>query len=142
MRYIINFNTHYIQYQNSLLTIRFRLFYFLFCFQMRLYIIRRSICTNLLRPCQITPVPSVIKKATKDKSYDEISDGFVDWVRVQIKAGDGGNGGNTLLSTYCNEFAGPDGGNGGNGGHFLFKASKKINSLGHLKVKMNNAFAN
>ena len=105
---------------------------------MRLYIIRRSICTNLRRPCQITPAPSIIKKATKDKSNDEIKDGFVDWVRVQVKAGDGGNGGNTLLSVYANEFAGPDGGNGGNGGHFLFKATKKVNSLGHLKVKIKN----
>ena len=77
-----------------------------------------------------------IKKATKDKSNDEIKDGFVDWVRVQVKAGDGGNGGNTLLSVYANEFAGPDGGNGGNGGHFLFKATKKVNSLGYLKVKI------
>ena len=107
---------------------------------MKLHIIRRSICTNLSRPCKISLVPSVIKKSTKNESYNENKHGFVDSVRVQVKAGDGGNGGNTLLSVFQNEFAGPDGGNGGNGGHFLFKASKKVNSLGHLKVNDHSLF--
>ena len=49
---------------------------------------------------------------------------FVDWRRVRVKAGNGGDGLISTLSIFAEAEAGPDGGNGGNGGHVLFKVIK------------------
>ena len=46
---------------------------------------------------------------------------FVDYKRVAVRAGDGGDGCVSFLSLFANEFAGPDGGDGGNGGHVIFQ---------------------
>ena len=103
---------------------------------MRVQILIRNICTTSFRNCSKTSVaPSVIRKPTKEISNDE-NQTFVDYLKIKIKAGDGGNGALSLLSVKYKEFAGPDGGNGGNGGHFIFQASKQVNSLGHLKPEM------
>ena len=77
-------------------------------------------------------VPLRSKKTTKH-SEDKQGKQFTDCITVQIKAGNGGDGAINLLHKFKKEFAGPDGGNGGNGGHVLFKATKEINSLSHLK---------
>ena len=106
---------------------------------MRLKIIRRSFCSSTLKLCSTSNsskvVPKIIEKATKVNAADE-SHAFVDCIRVRIQAGNGGNGGLSLLSVSRKEFAGPDGGNGGNGGHFMFRASNQVRSLGHLKTVM------
>ena len=77
-------------------------------------------------------VPLRSKKITKN-SEDKQGKQFTDCITVQIKAGNGGDGEIHLCHKKRIEFAGPDGGNGGNGGHVLFKATKEINSLSHLK---------
>lgn len=82
---------------------------------------------------QHTAIP--ISKATKLQSRKEAGkQKFVDCIRVNVKAGNGGDGGISLSSIAHQEHAGPDGGNGGNGGHVIFKASRHKNSLSHLKV--------
>ena len=40
--------------------------------------------------------PLIIKKATKLENKDDISD-FVDWIRVRVRGGDGGDGGISML---------------------------------------------
>ena len=40
--------------------------------------------------------PLIIKKATKLEDKDDISD-FVDWIRVRVRGGDGGDGGISML---------------------------------------------
>ena len=46
---------------------------------------------------------------------------FVDYRKVRVAGGDGGDGCISFLSAYLNEWAGPDGADGGNGGHVVFK---------------------
>ena len=50
---------------------------------------------------------------------------FVDFKKVRVKGGRGGNGCLSFLSAFRVEFAGPDGGNGGNGGHVIFQGEKQ-----------------
>ena len=42
---------------------------------------------------------------------------FVDEVRIQVKAGDGGNGAVSFRREKYIEYGGPDGGDGGDGGN-------------------------
>nr|KAG5702886.1 hypothetical protein BaRGS_019105 [Batillaria attramentaria] len=58
---------------------------------------------------------------------------FVDYKRLVVRGGSGGDGCMSFTSLYRKEFAGPDGGNGGNGGHVIFQASSNCKSLAHLK---------
>ncbi len=81
---------------------------------------------------QIAKIP----KATSSREKPENKLKFIDWIRVHVKAGNGGDGSVSLLSLYREEFAGPDGGNGGNGGHVIFKANGQKNNLNHLKSRI------
>lgn len=54
---------------------------------------------------------------------------FVDSVVVRFSGGTGGDGCISMLSEFCRELGGPDGGNGGNGGHVVLKASLQVKSL-------------
>lgn len=57
---------------------------------------------------------------------------FRDELKVQIKAGDGGNG---CVSFWREKFVakgGPDGGDGGKGGDVIFEADENYNTLAHL----------
>ena len=100
------------------------------------YCVRRFLhLNNFRRQDVISKAPAVITKATKLTEKSETLH-FVDWIQVRVKAGDGGDGGVTLLSRYAKEFAGPDGGNGGSGGHVIFRACKSKNSLNELKVEV------
>ena len=90
---------------------------------------------HLSKSIWTTIQPSRIRKATKLQDKDNHH--FVDWTRVSIKAGNGGDGRLSLLSVYKKEFAGPDGGNGGHGGHVIFRANPKLNSLCHLPAILN-----
>lgn len=60
---------------------------------------------------------------------------FLDYVKIFIKAGDGGNG---AVSFHREKFVpngGPDGGDGGNGGSIVFVADKECNTLVDFKFK-------
>lgn len=62
---------------------------------------------------------------------------FVDFRRVRVLGGNGGDGCISLLSVYKKERAGPDGGDGGNGGHVVFKVRRKSlfsSSVSHLHI--------
>lgn len=54
---------------------------------------------------------------------------FVTNARVRFQGGKGGDGCISMLSEWCNEFAGPDGGKGGNGGHIVLRANRSVKSL-------------
>lgn len=54
---------------------------------------------------------------------------FKDRVRVQVFAGNGGDGGISFRREKFIPYGGPDGGNGGNGGSVFLKADKDIDSL-------------
>lgn len=57
---------------------------------------------------------------------------FVDSVVVRFSGGKGGDGCISMLSEFCREFGGPDGGNGGNGGHVVLQANPQVKSLRKL----------
>ena len=61
------------------------------------YCIRRYLHLGITSKDQILTAPSIIKKATKLQNKDDMNQNFVDWVRVRVKAGDGGDGGLSLL---------------------------------------------
>ena len=54
---------------------------------------------------------------------------FVDQVRVQAFAGNGGNGSSHMHRAKFQPHGGPDGGDGGNGGSVVIRASKDVSSL-------------
>jgi len=54
---------------------------------------------------------------------------FVDYVKIVIKSGDGGNGAATFRREKYVPAGGPDGGDGGNGGDIYFEADKSVNTL-------------
>ena len=60
---------------------------------------------------------------------------FLDYVKIFIKAGNGGNG---KVSFHREKFVpngGPDGGDGGNGGDIVFVADKDMNTLVDFKYQ-------
>ena len=54
---------------------------------------------------------------------------FTDYVKIIIKAGDGGNGAMTFRREKYVASGGPDGGDGGRGGHIYFKVDPDANTL-------------
>lgn len=54
---------------------------------------------------------------------------FLDRVKINIKAGNGGNGATSFLRTKLVMNGGPDGGDGGKGGDIIFKVNKDMNTL-------------
>ncbi|CAC5396703.1 obgE [Mytilus coruscus] len=76
-------------------------------------------------------------KPHKAKSKINRKTFFVDFKKVKVTGGTGGNGVMCFTSEKNKEFCGPDGGDGGNGGHVVLKASKDIRSLNHLKTVIN-----
>ncbi len=54
---------------------------------------------------------------------------IIDRVKINVKAGQGGNGASTFRREKYVPKGGPDGGDGGNGGHVFIKATDRINSL-------------
>lgn len=62
-------------------------------------------------------------------------DNFVDYVKINVKSGDGGKGSTHLRREKFVAKGGPDGGNGGRGGHIIFISDKNLWTLYHFKFK-------
>lgn len=60
---------------------------------------------------------------------------FLDYVKIFIKAGNGGNGAVSFHREKYVPNGGPDGGDGGNGGNIVFLADKNLNNLVDFKFK-------
>jgi len=60
---------------------------------------------------------------------------FVDYVKIKVKAGDGGRGCVSFRREKYVPRGGPDGGDGGRGGHIIFKATGQLNTLLDLKYR-------
>jgi GTP-binding protein len=60
---------------------------------------------------------------------------FVDYVKIQVSSGKGGQGSAHLHREKFIEKGGPDGGDGGRGGHIIIRASTNLWTLLHLKFK-------
>ena len=54
---------------------------------------------------------------------------FIDYTKIFIKSGDGGNGCISFRREKYVPKGGPNGGDGGNGGHIVFRASAQLNTL-------------
>ena len=60
---------------------------------------------------------------------------FVDYVKIHVKAGDGGRGCVSFRREKYVPRRGPDGGDGGSGGHIIIEATNKLNTLLDQKYK-------
>lgn len=60
---------------------------------------------------------------------------FVDFARIYIKAGDGGDGAITFHREKYMPCGGPDGGDGGKGGDVIFLVDKHLNTLKNFRFK-------
>lgn len=58
---------------------------------------------------------------------------FIDSVKIQVKAGRGGNGCMSFLREPHRPDGGPDGGNGGRGGSVIFEAAMSLQTLADLE---------
>lgn len=62
---------------------------------------------------------------------------FVDFAKIHIKAGDGGDGAITFHKEKYMPCGGPDGGDGGKGGDVIFLIDKHLNTLKNFRFKKN-----
>lgn len=60
---------------------------------------------------------------------------FVDYVKIHLKAGDGGAGSTHFLRNKTTAKGGPDGGDGGRGGHIIVRGNQNFWTLLHFKYK-------
>ena len=67
---------------------------------------------------------------------------FLDYVKIFIKAGNGGNGAVSFHREKYVPNGGPDGGDGGNGGNVVYVADKNLNNLVDFKFKKHFRAAN
>ncbi len=63
------------------------------------------------------------------------SSNFVDYVKLFLRSGKGGNGSMHLHREKFVAKGGPDGGNGGRGGHIILRGNKQYWTLIHLKYR-------
>jgi len=61
---------------------------------------------------------------------------FIDEVRINVKAGDGGRGGLSFRREKFIPKGGPDGGDGGNGGDIIFRVDSGLGTLLDLRYKV------
>jgi len=67
---------------------------------------------------------------------------FVDYIRISVKAGRGGNGCMSFLRERFKPNGGPDGGNGGRGGSIIFEATTNLQTLADLEYQRHIKGAN
>lgn len=60
---------------------------------------------------------------------------FIDDVKINVKAGDGGNGAMTFHREKYVDNGGPDGGDGGKGGSIYFRVASNVNTLLEFRYK-------
>jgi len=60
---------------------------------------------------------------------------FIDYVKIHVKAGDGGRGCVSFRREKYVPRGGPDGGDGGRGGNVIFRAESRLNTLLDLKYQ-------
>lgn len=60
---------------------------------------------------------------------------FVDYVKIHVRAGDGGDGSVSFRREKYIPNGGPDGGDGGDGGSILFEASEDLHTLMDFRFK-------
>ena len=60
---------------------------------------------------------------------------FVDYVKIQVKAGDGGRGCVSFRREKYVPKGGPNGGDGGKGGHIIIRAAAQLNTLLDLRYQ-------
>jgi GTP-binding protein len=60
---------------------------------------------------------------------------FVDYVKINVKAGSGGRGCISFRREKYVPRGGPDGGDGGRGGHIIFRATDRLNTLLDLRYQ-------
>lgn len=60
---------------------------------------------------------------------------FVDFVKIYVKAGNGGKGSVSFRREKYVPKGGPDGGDGGRGGHVVFRTTRDINTLLDIKYQ-------
>ncbi len=60
---------------------------------------------------------------------------FIDEVKIEVRAGNGGNGCSSFRREKNIPKGGPDGGDGGRGGHVIFRASNRKNTLQELYLR-------
>lgn len=60
---------------------------------------------------------------------------FVDYVKVNLRSGNGGPGSTHLHRSKITSKGGPDGGDGGRGGHIILRGNKQMWTLLHLKYR-------
>ena len=65
-------------------------------------------------------------------------DNFVDYVKINVKSGDGGKGSTHLRREKFVAKGGPDGGDGGQGGSVIVRGNKQMWTLLHLKYQILN----
>lgn len=67
---------------------------------------------------------------------------FVDYAKIYVKAGDGGDGHVSFRREKFIAKGGPDGGNGGNGGDVVLRADPQLNTLLDFKYKQHYSAQN
>ncbi|XP_784849.1 mitochondrial ribosome-associated GTPase 2 [Strongylocentrotus purpuratus] len=72
---------------------------------------------------------SIPPRRKKNLSEKKLSKHFVDWRRVRVAGGNGGDGCVSVRREAHVEFGGPDGGDGGNGGHVILECEQSLKSL-------------
>ena len=62
---------------------------------------------------------------------------FIDYTKVKLTAGNGGDGITSFRREKYVPKGGPDGGDGGRGGHIVFKANRNLHTLQDVRYKKN-----
>ena len=63
------------------------------------------------------------------------SNHFIDYVKIHVKAGDGGQGCISFLRDRGKPFGGPNGGDGGRGGSVYLEADEEMTTLLDFKLR-------